>query len=454
MQHEAAQRGEDSGVQRVETAPWLRRQSTSMVVTQAIFGVNVAVFIAMVMAGVAMFDNPTGQDLVRWGANFGPLTVGGQWWRLLTCVFIHGGLLHIAFNMWCLWDLGRLAESLYGHWTFAVVYLVTGLSASLTSLAWNPAVLSVGASGAIFGIAGALLASFYLGEFSLPRAAITGTLRSVAMFVGYNLIFGAVIARTDNAAHVGGLVMGLILGALIAKVAPLQEDLLRRAGVLLVGVVLVAGGVTWLQRSRGYIGSMNQAHQFLTDGKPNDAITQLNAVVRQHPEYWPAHLQLARAYTIQHDFAKAEAELRRVIELNPRNEDAYYFLGYTELEQKHPDQARQTFAQLLRLNPDSADAHAGQAAVFSSENKYSEALAEYQKTAQLAPEYQNVYYDMGLTQSKLGLYDDAIKAFLKQRDNGDDPDNENALASAYEAKGMTKEAAGAHARAQQSQEQH
>jgi membrane associated rhomboid family serine protease/Tfp pilus assembly protein PilF len=453
VQHEAAQRGEDSPVQRVEPAPWLRQQSTSMAVTQAIFGINVAVFIAMVLAGVSMLDHPAGPDLVRWGANFGPLTAGGQWWRLLTCVFIHGGLLHIAFNMWCLWDLGRLAESLYGHWTFAAVYLITGLSASLTSLAWNPAVLSVGASGAIFGIAGALIASFYLGEFSLPRAAISGTLRSVAMFVGYNLIFGAVIARTDNAAHVGGLVMGLILGALIAKVAPLQDEPLRRAGVLLVGVLLVASSVRWLQHSRSYLGSMTQAHQSMTEGKTDDAIAQLNAVVRQHPDYWPAHLQLARAYTIKRDLAKAEGELKRVIALNPRNENAYYFLGYTELEQKRPDQARGAFVQLMKLNPNSADAHAGLAAVFSFENEYSEALGEYERTAQLDPEYQNVSYNMGLMQSKLGLYDHAIRSFLKQRENGDDPDNESALASVYAVKGMRKDAEEANQRARQFQSQ-
>jgi rhomboid protease GluP len=451
--HEAAQRGEDIPIQRVETAPWLRQQSTSMAVTQAIFGINVAVFLGMVLAGVAMFDNPAGQDLVRWGANFGPLTVSGQWWRLLTCVFIHGGLLHIAFNMWCLWDLGRLAESLYGHWTFALVYLITGLSASLTSLAWNPAVLSVGASGAIFGIAGALLASFYLGEFSLPRAAFTGTLRSLAMFVGYNLVFGAVIARTDNAAHVGGLVMGLILGALIAKAAPLQDDPLRRLAVFLIGALLVAGGIAWLQHSRGYIGAMNQAHQSLTTGKTGDAIAQLNAVVRRRPDYWPAHLQLARAYTIQRDYAKAEAELKRVLELNPSNENALYFLGYTQLEQKHPDQAGATFAQLLKMNPNSADAHAGLAAVFSFENNFADALREYKQTAQLDPEYQNVYYDAGLMQSKLGLYDDAIQSFLKQRDNSDDPDNERFLAEAYQAKGMTKEADAARLKASQMETQ-
>jgi rhomboid protease GluP len=453
-QHEAAQRGEDSPVQRVETAPWLRSQSTSMAVTQAIFGINVAVFLGMMLAGVSMLDNPAGPDLVHWGANFGPLTVSGQWWRLLTCVFIHGGLLHIAFNMWCLWDLGRLTESLYGHWTFAAVYLITGLSASLTSLAWNPAVLSVGASGAIFGIAGALIASFYLGEFSLPRAAVSGTLRSVAVFVGYNLVFGAVIARTDNAAHIGGLVMGLILGALIAKVAPLQEQILRRLGVLLFGLMLVGGGIAWLQHSRGYLGAMKHVYQLLDDSKTNDAIAQLNAVIHQRPEYWPAHLQLARAYTIQRDYAKAEDELKRVIQLNPSNEGAYYYLGYTELEQKHSDQARAAFTQLLKMNTNSADAHAGLAAVFSSESKYSEALEEYKRTVQLEPDYQNVFYDIGLAQSKQGLYDDAIQSFLKQRDKGDDPDNESALASVYETKGMQREADEASQRAQQFQKQH
>src|ERR1700681_4341054 len=242
LQHEAAQRGEDSPVQRVEPAPWMRRQSISMAVTQAIVGLNVAVFVAMLLPG--------GQEIGALGANYGPATIGGEWWRLLTCIFIHGGLLHIAFNMWCLWDLGRLAESVYGHWTFAAVYLISGLAASLASVAWNPMILSVGASGAIFGIAGALIASFYIGEFSLPRAAMTGMLRSVVMFVGYNLFFGAVIARTDNAAHVGGLLMGLLLGALIAKVAPQHDAVGRRLAIFLFGVLLVVGGIMWLQRSR------------------------------------------------------------------------------------------------------------------------------------------------------------------------------------------------------------
>jgi rhomboid protease GluP len=419
-----------------------------MAVTQVFFGINVAVFLAMLFAGVSMLDNPAGQDLVHWGANFGPYTVGGQWWRLLTCVFIHGGLLHIAFNMWCLWDLGRLAESLYGHWTFAALYLITGLSASLASVIWNPVTLSVGASGAIFGIAGALIASFYLGEFSVPRAQITGTLRSVAVFVGYNLIFGAAIARVDNAAHVGGLLMGLLLGALMARVAPNPEQPLRRIGVLLFGLLLIAGGIKWLQHSRGYLSSTDQARESLTDGKTKDAIAQLETVVRERPDYLPAHLELARAYIIQRDYEKAAAELRRTVALNPTSRNAYYSLGYTELELNHPEQARDAFQQLIKLDPNSAEGHSGLGAVFSSQNKPAEALQEYKRAAQLNPSYQDVYYNIGVMQGKLGMYDDAITSLLKQRDNGDDPDNEQALAEAYRRKGMSREAADASERAE------
>jgi len=157
VQHEAAQRGEDSPIQRVETVPWKRPQISSMGVTQAIVGINVAVFVAMALAGVSFLD-PTTADVRLWGGNYGPLTIGGQWWRLLSCVFVHIGIIHIALNMWCLWGLGRIAEAIYDHWTFGAVYLITGVSASVASLAWNPARTSAGASGAIFGIAGALIA--------------------------------------------------------------------------------------------------------------------------------------------------------------------------------------------------------------------------------------------------------------------------------------------------------
>lgn len=238
-QHEAEQRGEvvENARQPVMRTPWVRRGEPAISLTQIIFGINAAVFLGMALAASSFLDFPP-QELVRWGGNVGALTISGEWWRLLTNIFIHGGIIHIAFNMWCLWNLGQLAESLYGRCTYATIYLICGLGASLCSAGWHPYVPSVGASGAIFGLAGALIAAFKLGEFSVPRAALSGTLRSLGAFVVYNLVFGFALPGIDNAAHIGGLVTGLIVGALIAVVAPRHEDAPRRA--LVLGVVLAA----------------------------------------------------------------------------------------------------------------------------------------------------------------------------------------------------------------------
>ncbi|MFY9561089.1 MAG: rhomboid family intramembrane serine protease [Terriglobales bacterium] len=444
VQHEAAQRGEESenAVQRVEPAPWLRRQSTSMVVTQVIFGINVAVFLGMLLAGVSILDNPAGQDLVKWGANYGPYTVGGQWWRLLTCVFIHGGLLHIAFNMWGLWNLGSLAESLYGRWTFGFIYLITGVAASVASVVWNPNVLGVGASGAIFGIAGALIASFSLGGFSLPRTQVTGTLTSLVVFAVYSLVFGASSRGIDNAAHVGGLIAGLILGALIALVAPDRDAPMRRIAVLALVLVLIGGGTAWWLHSRDYLRHMQRGIGYLGEAKTDQAIAEFQTVIRRRPDYPAAHFELARAYATKGDLAHAEAEFKRVLELNPGSEAAYNNLGFVYLDERKLPQAREAFQGLLALNPNNANAHFGLAAGGFAEGKYQDAIQEYQTAAKLNPDLEGVYSNLGRAQAKLGLLDDAIASFKKELEtSGDDYDTEIALATAYEAKGMKKEAA-------------
>lgn len=271
VQHEKYQRGEiaDDAPQPVMRTPWVRRGESTITLTQIFFGINVAVFLGMALSSSAIMDFPP-QVLVQWGANVGAFTLRGEWWRLLTCVFVHGGLLHIAFNMWCLWDLGALSESLYGRWTFAAVYLISGLGASLASVTWNPYVMSVGASGAIFGLAGALIAAFKLGEFSVPRSALSGPLRSLMVFVVFNLAFGAASGVTDNAAHVGGLITGLILGALIALLAPRHEQAPRRAAIFLVTLLVLAGGATELAHHYGLPLRLGRAPFARTDNAPEN----------------------------------------------------------------------------------------------------------------------------------------------------------------------------------------
>jgi rhomboid protease GluP len=185
-------------------------------ITTTLVGMNAAVFAVMVLTGVSPVE-PTVAQLLKWGANFGPLSLGAEPWRMLASNYIHIGIIHIALNMWCLWNLGFLAERVFDPWTYVLIYTACGLAGSLASLWWHPMVPGAGASGAIFGLAGALIAALYLGHLPISRQAIQGTLKSLLTFAGYNLFFGAAIKIIDNSAHIGGLLAGLALGAVLAK---------------------------------------------------------------------------------------------------------------------------------------------------------------------------------------------------------------------------------------------
>jgi membrane associated rhomboid family serine protease/Flp pilus assembly protein TadD len=454
VRHEAAQHGEDDSDARqpVMATPWVRRGESTITLTHVIFGANIAVYLAMSLAAGSPMDFP-GRITVHFGANYGPYTLSGEWWRLFTYMFLHGGPMHIFFNMWCLWDLGQLCESLYGRWTYAAIYVITGIAGGLASVAWNPGVLSVGASAAIFGLAGALLASFYLGEFSLPRAAISPVLRSLLFFIGFNVLFGAGFnffagssGGIDNAAHFGGLVSGMALGALVARLAPQQDAPLRRAcvlGVVALGVLLAGLGV---RQWRG--GEMRLARAF--SEAQGDRIAQLQMIVRQQPNSARPHALLAQAYFDHQQFPQAEAEYKRVLELQPQSAEARFSLGMTYLSEKRYDDAKAAFAELGEQDSKSPYAHYGMGLVLADQSNDQAAIDEFKQALSSGAEISGAYFEMGNSYARLKKYDEAIAAYSKEKEiSGDTPDVENALADAYAAKGMTQQAQAAKARAEQ-----
>ena len=440
VQHEAAQRGENNeeARQHVMPAPWVRRGESTITLTHVLFGANVAVFLAMALASGSVMDFP-GHVMLQFGANVGAYTLSGQWWRLLTYMFLHGGLMHIAFNMWCLWDLGALCESLYGRWTYLCIYLLTGVSAGLTSAGWHPMVPSVGASGAIFGLAGALIASFYLGEFSLPSIAIRGTLRSLVFFVGFNVFFGSLFPGIDNAAHGGGLVSGLILGALIARIAPGQDQSFRRVAIVFLMVLLLLGSAVGVQRWRGFGVRFERAT--IRDNRMDREIGELQKKVRQYPQDASAHYALAHAYFSAARWDDGETELKRVLELQPQNARAHMDLGAVYLNQGQSKEAQDEFTAVVTREPENPTAHIGLGMALADQQGYQSAIKEYKAALQLDPQSKGVYYQLGVSQAALKQYDDAIASYLEEREkNGDEPDLEEALAEAYQAKGMTQQA--------------
>jgi membrane associated rhomboid family serine protease/Tfp pilus assembly protein PilF len=436
VRHEAAQRGElDDAPQPVMATPWIRRGESSITLTQILFGANLAVFLATVYASSTVMDFPG--DVLVWGANLGPYTLSGQWWRLFTYMFLHGGLMHIAFNMWALWNLGELCESLYGRWTFLALYLMTGIGGGLASIAWNPGAFTVGASGAIFGLAGALLASFYLGEFSVPKAALSGTLKSLAFFVGFNLFFGHLFSGVDNSCHVGGLITGLILGALIARVAPGHGRPLRRVAVLGVVALGLVGSALGVQRWRGhFVGGRAR----LSQDSPQQLVIDLQKIVKQRPTFVPGHVALAKAYFLQDQFDSGEAELQQALKLDPQNAEARMILGAAYLEHEEPKQAQDEFAQLLAREPNNAEARVGLGVALADQGNHQAATEEYKTALKLDPQASDVHYRMGVSLAQLKQYDEAIAAFLKEQQHGDNYVLETALADAYQAKGLTQPA--------------
>ena len=186
-------------------------------VTLALLTSNIVVFGLTLVYGAGLWHNSNGVQLA-WGANFGPATQDGQWWRLATAMFLHFGVLHLALNMWALWDVGRLVERLYGRLRFSALYLGSGVAGNLLSLVvqGNRAV-SGGASGAIFGLYGALLVFLWRERKHVDRREFRWLFGAATVFTLLTLIMGHFVPGIDNAAHIGGLLTGALLGRVLAR---------------------------------------------------------------------------------------------------------------------------------------------------------------------------------------------------------------------------------------------
>ncbi len=208
------------------TAPRRRNRLVSTPATYILLGINIAVFVWMVLHGVSP-SSPTPDQLVHFGANATDLVLAGEWYRLLTATFVHVGVVHLATNMWCLYNLGLLGEPLLGKWGLIATYLVTGIAGNLLSLGVNvvnwlwhrtPDIsVGAGASGAVFGIAGILIVLLSNQKLPIPLSELQRLRRSVMQFAGLNLIIGLAtiyvpLVRIDNMAHIGGFLSGLALG--------------------------------------------------------------------------------------------------------------------------------------------------------------------------------------------------------------------------------------------------
>ncbi|MCA9071975.1 MAG: rhomboid family intramembrane serine protease, partial [Planctomycetaceae bacterium] len=224
-------------------------QSSVPFVTYLLVLSNLAVFLWMVFEGVSPAQ-PTAMEIIDWGANYAPRTLDGEEWRLFTCMFLHIGILHLGMNMLALWNLGRIVERLVGPVGFVLLYLVSGLAGSLASVFWNGMNPSAGASGAIFGVAGALLGWSWKLRQSLPQSFLRSSrflAWNVLVLFGVFTLINLYRPMIDNSAHLAGLLVGAVCGLLLGEPIPNPGTSKRRWRNILVAVI--GGGGLFLASS-------------------------------------------------------------------------------------------------------------------------------------------------------------------------------------------------------------
>lgn len=228
-------------------------QSPRVPITVALVAINTFVFIATLIAG-AEWLVPVGRMQIAWGSNFGPYTTDGEWWRLFTSLFIHFGIAHLVLNMIALVMFGPLVERLYGSVNYLLIYLLAGIAGSLASLSWGPDINSAGASGAIFGILGALLAAQLRAGDTFPPDILRPIRNTALAFLGFSVYAGFKYKGIDNAAHLGGVVAGFLIGLVAAR--PItgassysRSDMRRSARLVPAAAVVLAVGFWFAQRA-------------------------------------------------------------------------------------------------------------------------------------------------------------------------------------------------------------
>jgi membrane associated rhomboid family serine protease len=241
----------------------LARYATTWIVS-----INVIVFALMALAHARWLDF-NAAILMDWGAFYGPRAVNGEGWRLLTSMFLHGGLAHLFVNMWFLACFGRVVERLLGSVGFLLLYLFAGVMGAAAHLAWFPATVAVGASAAVYGVCGAVLAALLrhrrqtrsqrppeaggltaalLGPQGrhVGPAGVLGIYASLLLFVGFNLVHGYLARENNLPAHLAGFLTGLLIGLALSRPLPSEaqpDRAYRNLGALLWGGCLV--GVAW-----------------------------------------------------------------------------------------------------------------------------------------------------------------------------------------------------------------
>jgi rhomboid protease GluP len=290
------------------------------VVTLVILGINVVVFLAMTLAGGSTNTNV----LLDFGASFSPYFRRGEYWRLVMPMFLHIGWLHLAVNSYALFLLGPILERVYGYGRFALLYVAAGMGSSAVSMSLSRNI-AAGASGAIFGIAGAMLVAGYLHREVIPPRWGRALGRGILPFIVLNLILGFSVKGIDNWGHLGGLLSGMVLAALIPPpahdLAPQFGEARPSQAVIALPVVVVALAMASTAqhyvRSREVTRLLWEGAQLHAAHQEAKALERFRTAAQRSPHDTRPHMMMADLYTGQKLYSDAIQHYKEALQIEP-----------------------------------------------------------------------------------------------------------------------------------------
>lgn len=341
-------------------------------VTYLLIAINVLLFILLEWNG----GSRNATVLVEFGARFTPLIREGQYWRLLTNIFLHAGYLHILFNMYGLFNLGSVLERLYGPTRFLFLYLCSGIAGSVISWLATQS-LSVGASGAVFGVAGVMVVYGFKHKSTIPQEMTSSFGKGALPFIALNLYLGFSHPQIDNYAHIGGLLAGMLLSALMN---PAEDPFLPGLDV--------RHRFTWSN-----FAMQLASIAVLTYGA--------GAATRN---YWPqrelhradAHFKDGTERLQEGKFEQAVADFEKAIAISPREPRFHLSLGVAYFSLGETDRAIAEYEQSLRAKPDAPETHVNLAMAWKRLGKKDKAVDAYKEAIRLKPDLVPAYFELGL----------------------------------------------------------
>lgn len=356
----------------------------------------------MVATGVSPLT-PTTDQLLHWGADYGPYTLSGQYWRAITASFLHIGIVHLLGNMWFLWRLGRILEKLVGPSMTASTYLLTAIGAEIFSLSWEPMRVSAGASGAIFGVIGVLISLLYCARIEIPDERMRKLRGYVVRLAIYNLIFG-LIGPVDNMAHLGGLVTGLIMGYLLGRsLASVEERFSRQKPVMAGTAIVLLLLFVHITHAKAYAVEMQRGNSALKRSDYAGAVQHFQQYTRARDNDAYGHAQLGYALQKAERFDDAASEYERALALEPDYPVVRVDLAEVYAYQGKADKAVPLFtASIAQVEPD-ADAYLLYARALRSTGNYPEAEKAARRSLELDPKNQQAQLELKTLEDRKSL---------------------------------------------------